>query len=174
MNFLLAADPGTQGALCLLSVSGKKIKFLDTPQSKNLTATVRALQEWLYPARDHVALVAIEDVHSMANMSAKSNFQFGRNLGLVECLLHYHFPQVEYIQPKAWQKACEIFFEYPKGATKAQKAKIRKQTTADRASELYPKALLYGPRGGLLDGRADSLMIAHTLRIKYGELNEIT
>ncbi len=101
----------------------------------------------------------------MGGMNAKSNFQFGRNLGLLEVIIHYAFNEVEYIQPKAWQKACGIKFEYPKKATASQKSKIRKETTAARCLELYPNADIYGPRGGLMDGRADALMIAHTLTL---------
>ena len=41
--------------------------------------------------------------------------------------------------------------------------------TAEIMSELYPehKHLLYGPRGGLLDGRSDALAIAHFLREQH-------
>ena len=112
--------------------------------------------------------VGIEDVHSMGGMSAKSNFQFGRNLGFVETLAHLSSPTVEYVQPKVWQKACGIEFIYSKGMSPAQKSVLRKQTVAATAQLIYPDAELYGARGGLKDGRADALMIAHFLRLKYG------
>lgn len=44
----------------------------------------------------------------------------------------------------------------------------KKKTVAAKALQLYPDAELHGPKGGLLDGRADALMIAHFLTIKYG------
>jgi hypothetical protein len=44
----------------------------------------------------------------------------------------------------------------------------KKKFVASIALQLYPKAPLFGPKGGLLDGRADALMIAHYLSIKYG------
>ena len=47
----------------------------------------------------------------------------------------------------------------------------KKKHVASIAMQLYPKANLSGPKGGLLDGRADALMIAHYLSIKYGVLS---
>ena len=115
--------------------------------------------------------IAIEDVHSLGGMSAKSNFQFGRNLGLIEAVTYLAdgVYNIEYVQPKVWQKACGITFKYPLLADTATKAKWRKNWTATVAQDLYPNAELHGPKGGLKDGRADALMIAHYLKLKYGE-----
>ena len=164
MKFYIGVDPGNKGALCLLGLTGKTIRFVDTPDLKNLVPSVRAVFRGLPPV-DWIIALAIEDVHSVHNSSAKSNFQFGRNLGAIESIIAYWYMDYTYITPKKWQEICEITFTYPKGATSAQKSKIRKATTAARALELYPDAPLYGPRGGLLDGRSDALMIAHALSI---------
>ena len=53
------------------------------------------------------------------------------------------------------------------------KTKDRKQMTAAIMSELYPevKPMLYGPRGGLLDGRSDALAIAHHMKMLHSELS---
>ena len=66
------------------------------------------------------------------------------------------------VTPKTWQKACGIAFK-PKSAP-AEK----KRVVAAKAHQLYPSAALHGPRGGLLDGRSDALMIAHHMMLKYG------
>jgi hypothetical protein len=169
---LLGVDPGTQGALCLLdSVTGIS-KFHDTPNTKDIWQSTHDIEDWLRVRPPFH--IAIEDVHSMGGMSAKSNFQFGRNLGLVEAVTNLSDSEndVEYVQPKVWQKACEITFIYPHFASPAQKAKIRKKATAARCKELYPKCEIYGPKGGLKDGRSDALMIAHYLLLKYGNTNE--
>jgi hypothetical protein len=169
---LLGADPGNQGALCLLDTELKQTEFFCSPQSKHLQASLVAIYNWLaISCRPNYA--AIEDVHSMGGMSAKSNFQFGRNLGLLEAVMKLSC-DIEYVQPKVWQKAGGIIFKYPAGATPIQKKKIRKVATAKRCLDLYPTADIYGPQGGLKDGRADALMIAHYLSIKYGNTNENT
>lgn len=166
---VIGADPGTQGAICLLDSIRKKFTFVNTPQ----LVTMQALYFWCTKAKGMGQLeqvtVAIEDVHSMGGMSAKSNFQFGRNLGFLEASLHLHFTDIVYVQPKEWQKVCGIKFVYPPKATAPQKSRIRKETTAAMVLELYPDAPIYGPRGGLMDGRADALMIAHYLTIRPGD-----
>jgi len=167
---VIGVDPGASGALCSLDSCTKEIKFHSTPQSKNLFDSIGAILNWL--STQHIpTIVAIEDVHSMGGMSAKSNFQFGRNLGLIEALIHSWSNQVEYVQPKVWQKACGISFIYPERLKAIKRGKIRKMTTAARALELYPGADIYGPKGGLKDGRSDALMIAHYLTLKYGDEN---
>ena len=85
-------------------------------------------------------------------MSAKSNFGFGRNLGTVLTiaeLLTGNSPST--VTPKIWQKYIGV----------TVKGKAIKQEVAKIATKLYPTASLHGKRGGLLDGRADALMIAH-------------
>jgi hypothetical protein len=86
-------------------------------------------------------------------MSAKSNFGFGKNLGIVTAIakIATNGQAVKTVAPKVWQKYV--------GVTVRGKA-IKKQV-AEIANTLYPTANLYGKRGGLLDGRADALMIAH-------------
>jgi hypothetical protein len=113
-----------------------------------------------------LAAIGLEDVHSLFGMSAKSNFQFGRQLGRLEVLLEsFREPPVTYITPKKWQQAVGI--QFPKGTT----GKQRKQISFQKAIELYPdeEVNLRGPRGGLLDGRVDSLLIAHVIAGNYDE-----
>ena len=157
--FVLGCDPGTQGALCLLDTSTNSTRFYETPKSKYLAHSVLTLSSQIALWFPIIAYTAIEDVHSMGGMSAKSNFQFGRNVGLLEACLYSHIDNIEYIQPKVWQKEVGISFT-PK-STPAAKKKI----TANIALELYPKAEIFGPKGGLLDGRSDALMIAHYLKL---------
>lgn len=101
--------------------------------------------------------IIIEDVHSLPKMSAKSNFSFGRNVERVNLLAQLAKVRVELIQPKAWQKFVGV----------KQKGPAIKKEVAGIAQRLYPTARLFGPKGGLLDGRSDALMIAH-----YGAYNK--
>jgi hypothetical protein len=51
-----------------------------------------------------IFLVVIEDVHSIFGSSSKSNFQFGRSLGILEGVVNaLDIPYVK-VQPKEWQK----------------------------------------------------------------------
>lgn len=169
MSCFLGIDPGTQGALCFLDSVTGKTEFINTPDTKNLS---QSLQDIKHHLRINIPrYIAIEDVHSLGGMSAKSNFQFGRNLGLIEGLIHTCDCEddVIYVQPKVWQKACGVKFNYTPNMKAEEKAKLRKFNVAADARILYPKAQLYGPRGGLKDGRSDALMIAHYLKLTMGD-----
>ena len=147
---IAGVDPGTNGAIAVLdSKSPDSVALLDLKKN-----SVCDTWKWLHtkgltlePSR-----IWIEDVHSMHGMSAKSNFGFGRNVGIIntvaELLLN---DSPNRVTPKIWQKYVGV----------TVKGKAIKKEVAKIAQDLYPNAELYGQRGGLLDGRADALMIAH-------------
>jgi len=143
-------DPGTNGAIAVLdSESPDSVALLDLKKN-----SICDTWNWLHT--EGLALksskIWVEDVHSMFGMSAKSNFGFGRNLGTVLTiaeLLTGKDPNT--ITPKIWQKYIGV----------TVKGKAIKKEVAKIAKGLYPNAELHGKRGGLLDGRADALMIAH-------------
>jgi hypothetical protein len=155
----LGIDPGATGAGCFLDTSGDTdtLLFGKIPPAVNSGLVVRAFRD-LPP----IAYIALEDVHSMGGMSAKSNFGFGRNFGMIKAVLECAKLDYVLVQPKEWQAGHNLPTTKEAGGPKGLK-----QAIAKRALELYPGAPLYGPRGGLLDGRADALMIAHHLRRTY-------
>lgn len=95
----------------------------------------------------------IEEVHSIFGVSAKANFNFGYNVGLVNTLALCSGNMVDKITPKKWQKAV--------GVKSTSKGKDIKKDVAGICSRLYPDIKIYGPKGGLDDGKSDALMIAH-------------
>ena len=108
---------------------------------------------WFKSIQDEFNLIVtmIEDVHSIFGVSAKSNFNFGFNTGLVTAVAASSGCMVDTIQPKKWQKHVGV----------KAKGKLIKKEVADICERLYPRVNIRGPRGGLLDGLSDSLMIAH-------------
>ena len=142
-------DPGTNGAIAVLdSLNPDSVALLDLKKHSNTD-----IHNWLHSQlRFRGTEIWVEDIHSMHGMSAKSNFSFGKNLGIVTTiaeLLVGHLPKT--VTPKVWQKYIGI----------TAKGKAIKKQVAQIASGLYPKAELHGKRGGLLDGRSDALMIAY-------------
>ena len=148
-------DPGAKGSLCALDPGRKNITCLSTVQAPHL------IYDWLN-ALSPIRMIAIENVHAIYGTSAGSNFKFGYNVGMLHGIVGSTRIGMDTVQPKIWQKQTGILFK--KGMTVAQKKKV----VAAKVIQLYPEAELYGPKGGLLDGRADALMIAHYLTIKYG------
>ena len=140
-------DPGNSGAVCVLDSSS-----LSTPALLDLNkSTIYDAGMWMH--NQNVDVVYIEDVHSLFGMTAKSNFSFGRNLGVVMALaqLVTKGKPTSYVTPKVWQKFIGV----------TTKGKAIKTEVAKIAASLYPQVVLHGPQGGLKDGRADALMIAH-------------
>ena len=142
-------DPGTNGAIAVLdSENPDSVALLDL-KKKNTTE----IWNWsrLCTWNTHPHVIWIEDVHSMHGMSAKSNFGFGKNVGMITTIAELTWDEVKTVTPKIWQKYIGV----------TVKGKAIKKEVAKIAQDLYPNAELYGQRGGLLDGRADALMIAH-------------
>ena len=140
-------DPGQSGAVCVLDTNN-----LSTPALLDLNkSTIYEVGLWMH--NQNIDIVFLEDVHSIFHMTAKSNFSFGRNLGVVMTLAQIvtKGQPTEYVTPKKWQKYVGV----------TAKSKAIKLDVAGIAASLYPQANLYGPMGGLKDGRADALMIAH-------------
>ena len=156
----IGIDPGASGALCLLIPREKHIEFVDTKESIKISDWLNELSV----AYD-VMIILIEDVHSIHGTSAKSNFNFGRNLGKLEALMEVSEIGFDRILPRAWQSKCNI--KVPQGITGNARKKLLKKNTATKCKELYPNADIYGPKGGLLDGKSDSLMIAHAAYLIY-------
>jgi len=163
MTSYVGVDPGAQGSLCLLDDIGY-IQFFEPPKMlKSPGPLIREIQDAI--AGRVTVIGAIEDVHSMANMSAKSNFGFGRNVQLMHTVMQLVPINYIVITPKTWQTALNI----PAKKVFDSLGMSWKQGIADIALKIYPNANLYGPMGGLKDGRADALMLAHYLKLKYGK-----
>ncbi len=145
----MGIDPGAKGALCALIPSDPQAIFLDTTEKPVV------IRDWFIQIQKECELrvIVLEDVHSIFGVSAKSNFNFGRNVERVYTMALLTEGMVDLVQPKKWQKAV--------GVKTTAKGKDIKKAVAEICGRLYPKVSIYGPRGGLDDGKSDALMIAH-------------
>lgn len=158
----LGIDPGAKGAICLLDASTKEASFFPTPARNGKPRAATVFSKLLAITYVEFLPCVVEDVHSLYRMTAKSNFSMGYNLGAMHAILQAVGVDYDLVQPKEWQQACNVVRIGDESM---------KVATARRAEELYPDAEIRGPRGGLLDGRSDALMIAHWASIR-GYLNE--
>lgn len=140
-------DPGAKGSMCILK--GNEVEFYDF----NLREYIKTL--YTLKGDYNSIMVAVEKVHAMPNQGVSSTFSFGQRLGELEGMLMTIGMPYELVAPKDWQKACGI------------PAKSDKKAIAEVIQKLYPTAELYGDKGGLRDGRSDSLGLAHFIRLKY-------
>ncbi len=145
----IGIDVGKKGAMSIIDEDGTILS--STPfDLRKYIALLTNLQE-----KGTKMMLGIEKVHSMPNQGVKAMFSFGQRLGELEGMCQALYLPYELIPPKEWQKTCNI------------KPKSTKKDIANQILNLYPKASLKGSRGGLLDGVADSLGLAHYMRIKY-------
>jgi len=143
----IGIDPGKSGALCLLVPSTKRIEFLNTTEKPmDIWAWLNDI-DFMTP----IQVIMLEKVHAIQGTSAGSNFTFGFNTGLVHGLAGTVGCSTDAVTPKMWQKTLGV----------TTKGKAIKKNVAELIQQRYPEAEIYGPRGGLLDGRSDSLAIAY-------------
>ncbi len=160
---VIGCDPGASGALCLLrldSIKKPKIFFLDN------STPIKEMNTWLVTANNEmlIRMSIIEDIHSLPLVSAKSNFIFGKNLGIVSTLLGLQEFGLDKVQPKVWQKYAGVPVK-KKGVKRTPKQ--LKNIVAEICDRIYPDCAIRGPQGGLKDGRSDALLIAHYCAHKY-------
>jgi hypothetical protein len=143
----IGIDPGAKGAICVLVPATKQVAFmLNTKNPHEIFEWIKRIQQ-----ETDLRFACIEDVHSIFGTSAKSNFNFGYNTGLITGIVRSAGVSLDLVNPKKWQKHIGV----------PPKCKTIKKTVGDICERLYPKVNIRGPRGGLLDGHSDALMIAH-------------
>jgi hypothetical protein len=165
MDVFVGIDPGSKGYLCALAPSIGKAEFIECAAKPILIAEFLDHLENSY----QVNRVMIEDVHSIFGANAKSNFNFGFNLGLLHGICLSQGFGIDIVNPKVWQKFIGVkLAPVPKDASAAEKKKINvarkkqlKESVGKICERLYPDINIRGPNGGLLDGKSDSLAIAH-------------
>lgn len=140
-------DPGITGAIAFVCetehvfdmpvriVDGKKV--VDSLELYNL----------LYKFRPDT--INCERVHSMPRQSSQSSFTFGKNYQAVISAAMFYGKEVNFINPEVWMRYFSIA-----GKTKSG---LQAETVV---KQIFPKADIYGPKGGLKDGRVDALLIA--------------
>ena len=156
-------DPGKEGALARVCPSylGAGVPIVDTPtlQAKGGTkrtydeaAMVLALKEISASSNRDNVLVVIEKVHSMPAQGVSTTFALGMGYGIwLGIIAALRLPHVR-VDPRTWKKLVLVDVDKDDDAA-----------VAAAAGRAYPVAshLLRTPRGRVLDGRVDALLLAH-------------
>ena len=154
----IGIDPGKNGALAVIRES-KGVSLVDF----DLKAYINLLSYFKSSIKSYDMFIGIERVHAMPGEGVKSSFSFGERVGELKGILStLDFDNnTEWVQPQTWQK--HINTDSNRG----------KKAIADSLLSLYPSADLYGPRGGLKDGRSDALGIANYIYQKYSKDEDV-
>lgn len=165
MSVIIGIDPGLDGAVAVIHPKG--IVIYDTPiidvgigkkirrkyNLKEMVSIISAIK-----LRDSFTECWIEDVHAMPGQGVTSMFSMGRGLGSWEAIVTALMIPLYFVSPVRWKKTIMD------GMGKEKSAAVLK------AQQIFPEACLKTPRGRLLDGRAEALLIAEYGR-RYGAMN---
>ena len=151
-------DPGKHGAIAWMDGDRRNIQIQDCPldgEDFDRGAVLYLLQHELQSN----TVVTMEKVHSMPHDGRVSAFAFGRAyemwiMGLAAVGLR---PQL--VCPQTWKRTMLAGV----ANNPAMEGKILIQRFQDRNIA----SLLYGPRGGLRDGRVDAMWLAEYGRVHW-------
>jgi len=172
MKCFLGIDPGKTGFITELTVcdNGKtEFEFHPIPLIGTEVDVIQ-LADIFYSLTfsDHCV---IEDVHAIFGSSAKSTFEFGRILGMLEAFLASNKIPVTKVQPKIWQK--EMWQGIPLQTMPSKTGKTSKTDTKKMSllavKRLYPSIdLRRTSRAKVNDhNKIDSILMAEYCRRKF-------
>lgn len=146
----IGIDPGKSGSLCLLD-SNKGITFYDWPKDGDISSYFSKIQEDLEGSYQYISLAILEKVHAMPKQGVTSMFNFGENLGMWKAFLILTKIPHLIVPPQQWMK----------GLVTKSDGQDTKSAVKNVATRLFPKAELFGTKGGYKDGRGDALLMAY-------------
>lgn len=152
MTCILGIDPGLSGAFAFLDVEAATVRIADMPYFEYETTKTRKkidaysiVQEFDRQEFHHVYM---EEVFSSPQMGVTSAFNFGNGKGIIEGIVAQRGIPLTPVKPARWKKDMKVPAD--------------KRAAVQRAVQLIPGAasLFKGPKGGLLDGRAEAALLA--------------
>lgn len=168
---IVGIDVGKGGCAAMLSLEGGRVMgrptFYDAPLNSG------EWDPWLINGHviawknEGVERVVIERVHAMPASFrggiAGAEMMLAYGMYLAALAAHFQPGQVRPVPSATWKKVMGVQVPPPRGATKEQKDeayKLRKLKAVETASRLVPTETFVTPRGRLLDGKAEAVLIA--------------
>lgn len=162
-KFFFGIDPGFTGAIAWIDAYGEQIGVEDLPVTgvgKKREFDLVALNALIYhkiACVKHDCVVGLENPTTRPGEGAERCKRFGEGIGMLKALLTAHLVGYDCISPNLWKGRLGLPGKQDPNANKAG---------AQLIVTHYPSTehLVYGPRGGVKDGRLDALLIAHWIR----------
>lgn len=164
LDAYIGIDPGMSGALALYVPADDgppelkyELRIEDMPVLKADGGSM--LDHWRLATvldgwRTHYYIqgVALERVSAMPDQGVTSSFNFGASFGAVKQAVASAGLHFTLISPATWKAIYGL-----------RGGRENKAASAEKAIALFPaiKPLMYGPRGGVKDGRAEAVLLAH-------------
>ena len=164
-------DPGFTGAIGWIDEDGEHVGVEDLPviKIKKLRQfDLHGLNGMIYKmSRKELAAVGLENPTTRPGEGAERCKRFGEGIGMLKALLTAHQIGYECVSPNLWTGRLGIPGKSDDGGKEHNRAGAQLLVTH------YPvvEKMVYGPRGGVKDGRLDALLIAHWMRINDAKLS---
>lgn len=149
-------DVGLKGAVAWVSEDGSEYDVFDMPVmnvGSKKVYDLPTLHSMLSFFGDHLSC-HVEKVSAMSGQGVTSMFRFGEGYGIAQMAVIGAGHRLSLVRPQTWKAV--VLRDTPKS----------KGCGCMIASQLFPRAVLRGSRGGVKDGRCDALMIAEYGRRK--------
>lgn len=152
MSIICGIDPGNAGALAFLDPDNARMRIVDMPTFEFVTNKTRIKVDPFTVASElqaqTIANLYIEEVHASPQMGTVSAFSFGEGKGILLGAAAAMGVPTTLVKPTQWKKQMRIPSD--------------KRAAVQRACQLIPALAqqFKGPKGGLLDGRAEAALIA--------------
>lgn len=164
-QFYVGIDPGYKGAIHWVNRSATAFVVEDMPVEKAGSGKDREREidlealDWIFARIRRLpdAAIGLEWPTTRPGEGAERSKRFGVGLGILLAYCHASGHPYFLIPPQTWKGRLRL-----PGKTVYDADKI----VAARVREAYPQHVskVLGPRGGILDGRCDAVLIAYFLR----------
>lgn len=156
-------DPGFSGGIAIINAAGTFVRVFDMPVTDTEKDRQREIDlaglESVFRNIGHYpdCFAGLEFPTTRPGEGAERSERFGRGKGYLEAFLFLLRFEYARISPQLWKGRLGLPGKDHAGAN---------ATCAAMFDKLYPtrSAMIRGPRGGIIDGRLDALLIAHFLR----------
>lgn len=152
MSYIVGIDPGNSGAFAFLDVDACTIRLVDMPtfefETNKKRVSIDAYGIVAEMQRQPIHHIYLEEVFASPQMGVVSAFNFGEGKGKIEGIAAALAIPLTQVKPTRWKKDMRVPAD--------------KRAACQRASQLIPNAAPFfkGPRGGILDGRAEAALLA--------------
>lgn len=144
-------DPGHDGAVAI--IQDGQVRIVDMPDS------FRELRD-LFIDQPEESFCVYEKAYLDSSQGGKSNRTYFIGIGKIEAALEDTFSpgNVKEVSPMSWKKMFRL-----NAARGERKTKVQRKLDSVRAAvKIFPdlEPQLYGPKGGMKDGRAEAVLMA--------------
>lgn len=146
-SYYIGIDPGQKGAIAILKDS-EPPEVHDIPLLPD-----NSIDSWklyhllpLMDVQNDEIYCILEKAQSMPKQGVKGVFTYGIGYGKILAALEINRIPFKEIHPTKWKKHFSLSSD--------------KKQSASTCMSLFPGVPLYGPQGGLKDGRAEALLMA--------------